>query len=1220
MPKTTPQAINTTFAHLHVHTEFSLLDGATRISDIFKRAEQLGQSGVAITDHGNMFGVLEFCKQATKFTDPEANFYKFMKERRPFKVKPIIGCEFYVDKDMDIKTSVDGKAPKFEHIVLLAKTAEGYKNLIKLTSFAHTRGFYYKPRIDMAFLKDHSKGLICLSGCLAGAVPRALLHGETVAAREIAREFKALFGDDYYIELQDHGIAEQKYVIPSLIELARELKIKLVATNDVHYLNKEDSGMQKVLQCIAFRKNIDPAEVYDTNDTVASRVSNNSEDDYFPTKEFYLKSRTEMEELFGNVPDALDNTQEIVDKCDCYYFEYNNLFPEFTTDNGESVVDALKRLTYEGLNRKYKTLTKEVTERADHELALIEKLGFVDYFLIVYDFIRYAESRDISVGPGRGSGVGSIVAYALSITKVDPLKYSLLFERFLNPARVSPPDFDIDFCVDRREEVIDYVVNKYGQESVSQIITFGSLKSKAAVKDVGRVFSHPYSEMDKIAKLFPPLSPLKIKDLVGKTDKTPNVELKELYDSDETVRRIFDMAIKVEGFPRQTGIHAAGVIICKDPTYMHIPLAVAKKDKSDSKRVDDEFATTTQFNMKECEQLGLLKIDFLGLRTLTDIAKAKDLVEITKGIKIDFYDMDYDDKGVFDLIGEGDTHAVFQLESEGMKRFMRDLRPTCLEDIIAGVALYRPGPMDNIGKYVDGKKHSNKIKYDHPLMESILAVTYGVMVYQEQVTQVAQILAGYSVSAGDELRYMIGKKQKHLFEGERKAFIYGHKERNIAGCVATGVNEKIANKIFDDIIKFGDYAFNKSHATAYAYLAYQTAYLKKYHTVEYIAAVLNNRINNIDDIANYLRYLKNKGIAVLPPDINKSMLGFSVENGAVRIGLAAIKNVGAGIIEQIIGERSKNSDFKDLEDFANRMSFITINKRIFEGLILTGTFDCFNRPRSQLMQVFDLVVSKCAKDRAGKISGQFSLFDDPTLGLDVKIDYPTIAEYDLGTKLKFEKESSGVYLTGHPLEEYAEFLDTFTYNSTHFADDSNGGAASDDEGDDTAEDNTKTKLSDNQRLSLGGMLTDASKRFSKTGNEFGIGVLEDLMGSVEVLISGRALNKYRELFATDKLVHLVGSVRYRDDKPSFWIDEIKPVGKDASSAPIRKICFYFDVSNKGLLDELKELLTAYPGGDETYVRSSHDNKLYPLNISTNVCTGLVAEAQGMFGKDGYKVI
>jgi len=1227
------------FVHLHTHTEFSLLDGATRISDMFKYAYSIGQPAIAITDHGNMYGVLEFAKAAAKFTDPQMDFFEFMAKKVPFKVKPIIGCEVYMCPDRKAKQSEGGKAPKLEHLVLLCKNETGYKNLIKMMSIANTEGFYHKPRIDIDLLKQHVEGLVCLSGCLGGAVPRALLNGEYEKANNIAKEFKVLFGDDYYIEIQDHNLLEQRQVLPNLIRIARENNIKLVATNDTHYLKKEDWAMQKVLQCIAMRKTLSPDELVESSATAQTAplshdaTASVSGDSYFLTHEYYIKNREEMEALFSNCLDAIDNTIEIANKCEPYFFERKPLLPKFKPPKEFTPAKYLRKLTYDGLNKKYSEITDEIKLRADYELGLIEKLGFVDYFLIVWDFIAFAENKGIAVGPGRGSGVGSIVAFALNITKPDPLKYSLIFERFLNPDRISNPDFDIDFCVDRRDEVIEYVVGKYGIENVCQIITFGSLKSKQAFKDVGRVLNKPYAEMDRYAKLFPSLSTLPLSMLIGlKKDKDNRdvsvSDLKELYEHDPSVKQIFDMAIKVEGFPRQTGIHPAGVIICRDPIYQHIPLAIASpklavasavSDKKDAKKSDD-FIVTTQFDMNECEQLGLLKMDFLGLRTLTDIKNALDMIAKSTDKKIDFYSMEYNNKAVFDMIGEGDTVGVFQLESAGMTRFMVDLKPNCLEDIIAGVSLFRPGPMDYIPNYVANKRNPKQIKYDHPMLESILNVTYGVMVYQEQVIQVAQQLAGYSVARADVLRAIIGKKKMELLDAERKFFIYGDKNQGIIGAINNGVNGSVATKIFDDIVKFGNYAFNKSHATAYAYVAYQTAFLKKYYPVEYIASVLNNRIGKITDIAYYLRYAKQKGVTVLPPDINYSNAFFSVENGAIRIGLSAIKNVGLSIIDHITKEREQNGYFSDFDDFITRMSFITINKRVLEGFILTGVFDGFGIARAVLMLGYEMIMARATKDREASESGQFSMFDNPALTIKTKTEYPKAEEYGLWEKLKHEKEIAGIYLTGHPLENYADFLSGFNYNSSHFLN-FNEGMSNDAELNNTnSEDNDNISyLQNDQKITLGGMLIEANKRFTKLGRELGVGKLEDLHGTIEVFLSGHILNKYREHFVKDQLVTLSGNVRLRDDGATFWINEVSLLNPTGREINRKKICFYCDKKDETLVDELQEILLAYPGHDETYIKSTHDNKVYALDIPTQICNAMLMEIEGLLGNEGYKI-
>ncbi|MDR3318751.1 MAG: DNA polymerase III subunit alpha, partial [Clostridiales bacterium] len=824
-------------------------------------------------------------------------------------------------------------------------------------------------------------------------------------AKAAALEYKAMFAaGDFYIEIQDHGIAEQAYILPGLVRLAKEIGVKLVATNDVHYMNKEDSQMQKVMQCISFRRTL--------NDTAKSADG----DDYFPTSEFYLKSYDEMLKVFPAYREALDNTLEVAGKCNVRLKYKQPLLPNYITPDNLAPIRYLRKLTRDGLEKKYGTVSDIVLERAETELSVIEKSGFVEYFLIVWDFITYAEQKGIAVGPGRGSGVGSIVAYAIGITKVEPLKHDLLFERFLNSERVSMPDFDIDFCVDRRGEVIEYVIGKYGINNVSQIVTFGTLAAKAAVKDVGRVFAYPYGDVNKITKAIPGLIAKgttldelagKVKDAAKPSAALP--ELKKMYDDDPMVKQIIDMAAQLEGKPRQTGMHAAGVVICKDDISDHVPL---------QKSGDD---VTTQYDMIEVEKIGLLKMDFLGLRTLTDIHKAQELIKKSKGIDINFYNMEYDDKTVYELIADGDTHAVFQLESSGMKRFMRQLKPDCLEDIIAGVSLYRPGPMDEIPAYVNGKNNPDTVKYDHPMLEPILKVTYGCLVYQEQVMRIAREMGGYTLGGADILRRIMSKKKKEAMAEERVKFI--------AGAVQREVSAETAGVVFDKIAKFAEYAFNKSHAAAYAYVTYQTAYLKTYYFVEYITAVLNNRITNIKELKNYLYYLKESGIQVLPPDVNKSETMFSVEDGKVRMGLAAIKNVGIKIMEIIVSEREQNGGYRDLADFVKRNGYAGLNKKMMESLILGGGLDTFGRPRSQLMAVYEGVVDKYAADRLAASRGQLSFFDALSDGKADDVKYPDIPEYVSEQRLKLEKDVLGVYVSGHPLDAYIDELKKYEYST-----------------------------------------------------------------------------------------------------------------------------------------------------------------------------------------------
>lgn len=1201
----------TDFVHLHVHTEYSLLDGATRIGALFEKCEKLGMPAVAITDHGNMYGALEFVKTAIHHTDPKADVYDFIAERRPFKVKPIIGCELYVTQDMRVKTATGGKMPKLNHLVLLAKNECGYKNLIRLVSEGYTTGMYYKPRIDFNLLKDHAEGLVCLSACLAGELPQALLAGDMERAEEIVDRYKALFGEDYYIEIQDHNIADQKRVLPLLVSIARKKGVKLVATNDVHYLEKEDNLMQKVLQCISFRRTLDLETELRQQDAPSDTTI--EEDSYFPTKEFYVKSGDEMSALFPSLPDSIANTLEIADKCECYFFRKEPLMPFFVPEDGSTPYEYICKLADEGLRQKYGTVTPEIRERADYELGIINKMNFVEYFLIVRDYIYWSETHGVPVGPGRGSGVGSIIAYAIGITKVDPLRYNLFFERFLNPERVSNPDFDVDFCVDGRERTVEYVIEKYGRNNTSQIVTFGTMAAKAAIKDVARVFNMPFDSVNAITKLMPKMMGKNhIGHILGllpplKPDENPVVpELKEMYQSDSQIKNIMDMAMKIEGMPRQTGIHAAGVIICRDPIADHIPLAKS-----------GDGIVTTQFNMVECEELGLLKMDFLGLRTVTDITKTTDIIKKTRGITIDFYNnFDYNDMPTLEMIGNGDTHAVFQLESEGMKKFMRDLKPSSLEDIIAGISLYRPGPMDKIPEYIDNKKHPDRIKYDHPLCEPILNVTYGVMVYQEQVMKLVQVLGGYSLGRADIVRRIMSKKKAKAMQEERQIFLYGlHNDKvDVPGAVATGVSAEIANKIFDDMTQFASYAFNKSHACAYGYLSYQAAYLKKYYPVEFFTAILNNRITDMGEITNYLTYLKSNGFKVFPPNINKSYADFSVENGNVRIGMAAIKNVGYSIIEEIVKERERGGEFKSFVSFMNRMINTIINKKQLECLIYAGTFDCFGQTRSQLIAVYEQILDRAIKDKKTRLSGQFSLFDDEISGIEEDYEYPDIREYDLAYKLQKEKEVAGVYLTGHPLDEYSEHLKKFAVNTSMLT----VGDNDDEEG---LDGEMSSGIEDGDEVTLGGMLVSAGRKLSKKGNEFGLGKLEDLYGTVDVMVTGYKYKALKNVFNPDSMVTVRGKVRMNGEGATIMVDSIEPWKKEDVRTVVRRICFYMSFTKcaQNDFDNLQDVLKAYPGADKAYVKNIDDNKLYPLDITVNINNALLLEAHAIVGEGNIKI-
>ncbi len=1072
------------FAHLHVHTEYSLLDGAARIDKLLKTCADKGMSAVAITDHGVMYGVIQFIMAA-----------------KSAGVKPIIGCEFYTTEDMHEKKGV--KNGEYFHLVLLAKNDIGYKNLVKLDSLAFTEGFYYKPRIDYNLLKEHSEGLICLSACLGGSIPQKLLQRDYDGALKEAKLLQSMFAEgDFYIELQDQGLPEQRAVNLELIRIAEEIGAKIVATNDVHYINKEDAEMHEVLLCMQTGATMD--------DTTRFR---------FDSDQYYLKDYDEMYDLFSSYPEALSNTMEIVDKCNVNIKFGEYLIPSYVPHTGQTPYEFICDLTDKGLKEKYDVVTPEIRERADYELGVISKLGYVEYYLIVWDFINYARENGIPVGPGRGSGVGSIVAYATGITDVDPLRYSLFFERFLNVERVSMPDFDVDFCCDRRGEVIEYVTRKYGSSQVSQIITFGCLKAKAAIKDVGRVYNVPFAEMNKITKLMPNAPKLKIKDVLGwsgdKQDPQLIVrELIDLYENDDTVKKVLDMAMRVEGMPKNCSKHAAGVVICRDAISDHVPLAKSGDD------------VTTQFNMTEIEKLGLLKMDFLGLITLTDIKKAIDYVKEDFGVDINFRKLGYEDPKVYEMIASGDNVAVFQLESGGMSKFMSQLRPSKLEEIIAGISLFRPGPMDSIPKYLENKNNPDTIVYDHELLRPILDVTYGCIVYQEQVMKIVQSLAGYSLGMADNVRRMMSKKKHEEMAKEKDRFlngVYNDKGECIAeGAIKRGVPPEVAEKIYQDMAAFASYAFNKSHAAAYAVLAYQTAYLKYYYPVEFMTAILNNRITHADELAHYSTYMRERGIEILLPDVNKSRAEFKVENGKVRFGLSGIKGVGIAAMESMIREREKGGEFKSLEDFAMRVDKQVLNKRLLENLIKGGAMDCFGKPRSVLLNVYEKAVDLSVKARHDDEIGQISFFGD--LEDVTKIDYPNIDEYPDKIKLQMEKEVLGIYISGHPLNDYMSEFRSFDFNTSMVS-----SSQDEDESEDTL--TQKVQLDNKRIVHTGGILNSIKRKITKTGNEMCVGRLEDFYGNIEIVLFGRTYEQYKELMVDDNIVKIEGELNIRDDEP-----------------------------------------------------------------------------------------
>lgn len=1187
------------FAHLHVHTEYSLLDGAAKIKDLVDIVAERGAPAVAITDHGNMYGVL--------------NFYGACLAK---KIKPIIGCEFYICHDMYVKS---GKAD-MGHLVLLAKNDIGYKNLLKLNSIAFVDGFYYKPRIDYKLLKQYSEGLICLSACLAGHIPQLILDNRMEDAEKLALEMKSMFAEgDFYLEIQNHFIPEQKIVLAGLVELSKKLGIKLVATNDVHYINKDDAQMQDILMCVQMGKD------YDDPDRMK-----------FSTEEFYLKTREEMEQVLPNFEEAMETTLEIAEKCDVlirskafgdikgvdekYVLPANqNFIPLYEAPDGMTTYEYLRKLAYDGLPKRYKEVTDELIERLEMELGLINQLGFVEYFLVVWDYINWARENDIPVGPGRGSGAGSLVAYTTGITLVDPIKYDLFFERFINKERVSMPDFDVDFCYDRRLEVVEYARRKYGENNVAMIITFGTMAAKNAIRDVARTLRMPYSEADKITKEVPNKIPEGLKapvlkyyfGLTGKPENDKHIvpTLRKMYDSDDFVKKIIDIAVKLEGFPRNTSTHAAGVLIAPDRVDNFIPLAKNGEEIS------------TQYNMTELESLGLLKMDFLGLRTLTDIDKALRYIKEIHGVDIDFYDMEYNDPKVYELISSGNTDAIFQLESGGMKRFMKDLKPDSLEDVIAGISLYRPGPMDSIPRYIKNKQNPDQVVYAHPLLEDILDVTYGCIVYQEQVMKVFQVLGGYSLGQADNVRRIMGKKKVDKMALEKEKFIFGYDDpegkKSIEGCVKRGVPQEVAEQVFSEMESFASYAFNKSHAAAYAYLSYQTAYLRCYYEVEFLAAVLNNRINNMDEIKKYVTYAMQEKIDILPPDINLSKTYFSVENGALRFGIGAIKNVGVGVVEEIIAERDRNGKFRDFEEFLNRVSQQALNKKCLESLIFSGAFDCFGVNRSALIASYEFLVEKVIKDRKVRAQGQTSIFDTAVAANSDKFDFPKLKEYNKETKLKFEKEFVGVYISGNPLQDHLERYQNFTLTSQMLVPINEEEI----EGEFVAE----YQVSDGQQVTCGGILQDVRKHITKASKqEMGMAQIEDPYGNINLMLFPKSYEKLKHLLIEDSLVTVSGRISIREgDKPTVLVDKIIPwemsENQEDQAQKQQKLYLRFDTQNSQLLSSVNSILREYEGESDVIIKCTTQNRAFQSTLRVRISNYLINALNGTISDENVIV-
>ena len=1078
------------FVHLHVHSEYSLLDGANRIKDLPVRAKELGMKAIALTDHGVMFGAVNFFKECKKND-----------------IKPIIGCEVYVAprSRFSKESNLDSE---YSHLILLVKNKTGYQNLIKLVSLSFTEGFYYKPRIDLEILEKYSEGLICLSACLAGSINQAILRDDIEKAKEIALWHKRVFKDDYYLEVQNNGLRKQVLVNQKLVELSKELDIPLVATNDAHYLKKEDSYNHEVLLCIQTGKKM--------NDEDRMR---------FETEEFYIKSPEEMADYFSNIPEAIENTVKIAEKCN-FEFEFGvTKLPNYDVpEEFKTHQEYFRKLCYDGMKKRYgENPDKSIMDRLEYEISVIEKMGYVDYYLIVWDYINYAKTVGIPVGPGRGSGAGSIAAYAIGITDIDPIKYTLLFERFLNPERVSMPDFDVDFCYERRQEVIDYVNRKYGENHVSQIITFGTMSARSVIRDVARVLDVPYSEADRIAKMIPMELHITIKKALEE-----NRELNELYESDEEIKKLIDISMGLEGLPRNASMHACGIVITKDPVDTYVPLYT------------NEGTAMAQYTMTLLEELGLLKMDFLGLRTLTVIEDAKKLVKENRGIDVEF-DKDMSDPNVYKLWQEGKTYGIFQFESAGMTNFMKELKPDCLEDIIAGVSLYRPGPMDQIPRYIKNKKDPEHAEYTHPSLEPILNVTYGCMVYQEQVMQIVRELAGYSLGRADLVRRAMGKKKLDVMAKEREIFIHGQTDENgnviVPGCVRNGIDEKSANKIFDEMAEFAKYAFNKSHAAAYAVVSYRTAYLKAYYKEELMAATLNSFLGNLDKVPIYIEECKKLQIEILKPDINESDVKFTVKNGKIRFGLGSIKNVG-NAVNAIVDERKRNGQFKSFEDFCERIQKESVNKKCIESLIRAGAFDNMEHTRRTLLESFETILDTISDGNRKTMENQVSMFDisENTNINEIKYNYTIREEFSEKELLSMEKEMIGFYISGHPLEKYREQIEkTSNINSIQLS------------GEDLEQ---GMELKDGQFVKYIGIVTSIKKKYTKNNTIMAFVTIEDLYGTAEIIVFDSVYSKASNILIEESIVLVEGRISIREDEASTIVArDIKLFNTESTTKP-----------------------------------------------------------------------
>ena len=1147
------------FAHLHVHTEFSLLDGSNKIKEYVSRVKELGMNSAAITDHGVMYGVIDFYREAKKQG-----------------INPILGCEVYVAPNSRFDREITGGDDRYYHLVLLAENEEGYANLTKIVSKGFVEGYYYKPRVDKELLRKYHKGIIALSACLAGEVARFLTKGLYEEAKKTALEYQEIFGEgNFFLELQDHGIPEQGLVNQQLFKMSEETGIELVATNDIHYTYAEDAKPHDILLCIQTGKKL--------SDENRMRYDGG---------QYYVKSEEEMLRLFPYAKQALENTQKIADRCHVEIEFGVTKLPKYDVPDGYTSWEYLQKLCYEGLEKRYGDPSEELKNRLSYELETIHQMGYVDYFLIVWDFIKFAKDHGISVGPGRGSAAGSIVSYCLEITTIDPIRYQLLFERFLNPERVSMPDIDVDFCYERRQEVIDYVTRKYGKDCVAQIVTFGTLAARGVIRDVGRVMDLPYAYVDSISKMIP-------QELGITIDKAlkMNPDLKKLYDTDETVTNLIDMAKRLEGLPRHCSMHAAGVVICQKPVDEYVPLSRAA-----------DGTITTQFIMTTLEELGLLKMDFLGLRTLTVIQNAV-LLARRKQPELNINQIDYNDQKVLDYIGTGKTDGVFQLESAGMKGFMKELKPHNLEDVIAGISLYRPGPMDFIPQYIRGKNDSSSITYDCPQLEPILAPTYGCIVYQEQVMQIVRDLAGYSLGRSDLLRRAMSKKKAAVMEKERKIFIYGDEETGVPGCIKNGIDEQTANKIYDEMIDFAKYAFNKSHAAAYAVVSYQTAWLKYYFPVEYMAALMTSVIDNPSKVSEYIYACRQMNIKILPPDINKGEANFSVDGGDIRYGLAAIKSIGRPVIKAIVEDREELGLFQNLEDFITRLSAKNIlNKRTIENLIKAGALDTLGGTRKQFMSIYVQIVDHVTQEKKNSMVGQMTLFDlvSEDQKEEFQIRMPDVGEYSKETLLAFEKEVLGIYVSGHPLEAYEEkWKKSISATTADFQLDEETG---------------HTKVHDGAKEIIGGMITEKTIKHTKTNQMMAFITVEDLLGTVEVVVFPRDYEKNRDYLEVDSKVFVRGRVSEEDDKPSKMIcEKIIPFERTKKE-------LWIQFPDKATFLDEEQIVYGYladsDGDDEVMIYCAKERavKKLPKNRNIGINEQILSRLKNHFGEKRVKVV